>query len=328
MSGSSKNPRNIRLGEIADFVMGQAPPGADCNFEERGTPFVKAGEFGEKRPIIKEWTTRPLKRALASDVLICVVGATSGKLNLGADCAIGRSVAAIRPRPGTFAEFLYYQLLPKVLELRQRASGSAQGVISKEMLASIPIFLPPHEEQERIVTKLNALLARSKKARDDLDRIPMLMERFKRAIMHAGWTGNLTQDWRARNGAGEMAWKRVMIREVAEVVTGFTPPTKERSRFFGGDIPFYKPTDLAAGYYVEKSRETLTEAGASVGRRVPKGSTLVTCIGATIGKTGFARNDCCTNQQINALNSRPNETGAGMAVLDGGKPSISGEHSR
>src|ERR1700724_105505 len=91
--------RHTTLGDIADFVMGQAPPGVDCNFEGKGIPFVKAGEFGEKRPIIREWTTRPLKRARASDVLICVVGATSGKLNLGADCAIGRSVAAIRPDP-------------------------------------------------------------------------------------------------------------------------------------------------------------------------------------------------------------------------------------
>src|ERR1700688_1066048 len=126
------------LGDVAQFIMGQAPPGVTCTFDGISTPFVKAGEFGEKRPLIREWTTQPLKHARASDVLICVVGATSGKLNLGADCAIGRSVAAIRPGSTTLAEFLYYQLLPKVLELRQGASGSAQGVISKEMLASIP----------------------------------------------------------------------------------------------------------------------------------------------------------------------------------------------
>jgi type I restriction enzyme S subunit len=186
------------LGDIADFVMGQAPPGADCNFEGKGTPFVKAGEFGEKRPIIREWTTRPLKRALASDVLVCVVGATSGKINLGADCAIGRSVAAIRPRPATFAEFLYYQLLPKVLDLRQKASGSAQGVISKTLLASIPIFLPPLEEQRHIVTKLDSLFARSKRARIELDRIPELVERYKKATLTAAFQGRLTTDWRER----------------------------------------------------------------------------------------------------------------------------------
>jgi type I restriction enzyme S subunit len=193
MSGYSATWTRTELGKIAEFVMGQAPPGVECNFAETGTPFVKAGEFGETRPIIREWTTRPLKQALASDVLICVVGATSGKLNLGANCAIGRSVAAIRPRPATFAEFLYYQLLPKVLELRQRASGSAQGVISKELLGSIPIVLPPLEEQRCIVAKLDSLLGRSKRARDELTHVPRLVERCQEAIFDRTFCGTLTK---------------------------------------------------------------------------------------------------------------------------------------
>src|SRR5258706_2526100 len=86
-----------QLGVLSEIVMGQATPGSECNFDGNGTPFVKAGEFGESRPIIREWTTKPLKYAKVNDVLVCVVGATCGKLNLGADCAIGRSVAAIRP---------------------------------------------------------------------------------------------------------------------------------------------------------------------------------------------------------------------------------------
>ena len=37
-----------RLGEVAEFVMGQAPPSAYCNTSGTGTVFVKAGEFGER----------------------------------------------------------------------------------------------------------------------------------------------------------------------------------------------------------------------------------------------------------------------------------------
>lgn len=85
------------LGIVADFEMGQAPPGAACNTSGSGTVFVKAGEFGRQKPVVREWTTDPKKFAKDGDVLICVVGATAGKLNLGIDCAIGRSVAAIRP---------------------------------------------------------------------------------------------------------------------------------------------------------------------------------------------------------------------------------------
>jgi type I restriction enzyme S subunit len=171
------------LGQLADFIMGQAPPGADCNKSGRGTPFVKAGEFGPERPVIREWTMRPLKLAQEGDVLICVVGATSGKINLGADCAIGRSVAAIRPSDALSQRYLYEFLSTKILELRSGSVGTAQGVISKDDLANIEIPLAPLPEQRRIVAKIDSLSAKSKRARDQLDHVPALVKRYKRAIL-------------------------------------------------------------------------------------------------------------------------------------------------
>jgi type I restriction enzyme S subunit len=186
------------LGKLADFVMGQAPPGADCNKSGMGTPFVKAGEFGNDRPLIREWTTRPLKHALASDVLICVVGATAGKINLGADCAIGRSVAAIRPIEALDQQFLYDFLATKVLDLRAGSTGSAQGVIGKDDLAEIEIGLPPVSEQRRIVAKIDSLKGKSKRGRDHLDHIPRLVEKYKQAMLVAAFRGDLTLEWRLR----------------------------------------------------------------------------------------------------------------------------------
>jgi type I restriction enzyme S subunit len=95
-------------------------------------------------------------------------------------------------------------------------------------------------------------------------------------------------------------WTWVCVEQIGEVTTGFTPP-KSNPDFFGGDIPFFKPTDLDAGYYVREFRDSLTDVGLEYGRILPERSILVTCIGATIGKTGLARVRCTTNQQINAL---------------------------
>ncbi|MBL0332545.1 MAG: hypothetical protein IPP65_06880 [Chlorobi bacterium] len=65
-------------------------------------------------PIIREWTTLPLKLASSSDILLCVVGATIGKINFGIECAIGRSVAAIRPIKNKLDQnYLYYFLSGK-----------------------------------------------------------------------------------------------------------------------------------------------------------------------------------------------------------------------
>lgn len=95
-------------------------------------------------------------------------------------------------------------------------------------------------------------------------------------------------------------WTIAAYSQLGDVTTGFTPPTGDAANF-GGDTPFFKPTDLDAGDSVSVAREYLSEAGLQKGRKLPAGSVLVTCIGATIGKTGLALVDCATNQQINSV---------------------------
>lgn len=175
--------------------MGQAPPGDECNTEGRGTPFVKAGEFGPARPVIREWTTKPLKLATVDDVLICVVGATAGKLNRGADCAIGRSVAAIRPTEASSASFIYPRLRSEVLSLRAGSTGTAQGVISRDMLAGIAIDLPPLGEQRRIVAKLDALSARLARARAKLDLVPSLASQLRQQVLAEEFSQQRLSSW-------------------------------------------------------------------------------------------------------------------------------------
>ena len=145
------------LADISTFIMGQAPLGSDCNKDNIGIPFVKAGEFSTSYPVIREWTTSPLKFAELGDVLICVVGATAGKLNLGINCAIGRSVAAIRPSSKTTTHYLYNFMLQHVETLRGGSSGSAQGVITREHLKDIIAPIPPLPEQQKIAAILSSV---------------------------------------------------------------------------------------------------------------------------------------------------------------------------
>ena len=183
------NP-TCQLGDVASVVMGQAPPGSDCNKEGRGESFIKAGEFSAEKPIVREWTTNPLKRAQNGDVLVCVVGATAGKVNLAIDCAIGRSVAAVRPLPQKLdTNYLHHFLRTKTMVLRHGSQGLAQGVITREMLLSLNIPLPPLEEQRRIAVildKIQSQIAKHEVAINDLKEL---------------YSGSATQKFRLVNGA-------------------------------------------------------------------------------------------------------------------------------
>jgi len=97
-------------------------------------------------------------------------------------------------------------------------------------------------------------------------------------------------------------WRWVRLGEVCEVVTGSTP-SRQRPEFFGSGIPWLTPRDIGEEIYVYKGQEEVTKLGVSVGRArlLRKGTVLLVCIGATIGKVAIAGRDLCVNQQINAL---------------------------
>lgn len=95
-------------------------------------------------------------------------------------------------------------------------------------------------------------------------------------------------------------WQWVEISQIGNIETGTTPSKKDKSNY-GADFPFYKPTELETGFNVRESRERLSKKGIKKARLLPKNSILVTCIGATIGKTGIIRNEGASNQQINSI---------------------------
>lgn len=98
-------------------------------------------------------------------------------------------------------------------------------------------------------------------------------------------------------------WTWTTVSEIGEVITG-TTPQKACQAFYGPDYPFFKPTDLNAGYYTKESSDHLSQLGIEQARLLPEKAILVTCIGATIGKTGFIRTVGACNQQINAIIAR------------------------
>jgi type I restriction enzyme S subunit len=264
-----------RLGDAITLVMGQAPSSKDCNFEGRGTPFVKVGEFGVSRPVIREWTTNPLRFARTTDVLLCVVGATCGKINLGEECAIGRSVAAIRPDPKKLDQFyLYFFLMTLVESLRAGSVGAAQTVISKDMIQSVQLPLPPLVEQQRIVGVLDEAFEGVATAKAHAEK----NLQNARALFDSHLNAAFTQ---RREG-----WVEKTLEELGTITSSTRIFKKE---YVKSGVPFYRTKEIKE---LANGREISTKLFLSDARYneikksfgVPKrGDILLTAIG-TIGE--------------------------------------------
>jgi type I restriction enzyme, S subunit len=107
--------------------------------------------------------------------------------------------------------------------------------------AELDFPLAPLNEQRRIVAKLEALQARSRRAREALDAVPSLLEKLRQSILAAAFRGDLTKDWRAQNpniepASALLARIRTERREkweeseLAKLKAKGKPPTDDRWR--------------------------------------------------------------------------------------------------
>jgi type I restriction enzyme, S subunit len=134
------------------------------------------------------------------DVLLTIVGAIGRPAVVKNDrkIVLQRSVAVLGELEGIVPEYLSKALLNPPLQrwLNENAKGTAQRGIYLKSLGSAQIPVAPLPEQRRVVTKLDSLSAKSKRARDQIDHIPRLVEKYKQAILAAAFRGELTRLWR------------------------------------------------------------------------------------------------------------------------------------
>ncbi|MBZ5782415.1 restriction endonuclease subunit S, partial [Klebsiella aerogenes] len=79
-------------------------------------------------------------------------------------------------------DFLLQALLAEGADIRRFGEGSTHTTIYFPEVKAFHIALPPIREQQRIVAKINSLTGKSRRARDHLDHIPRLVEKYKQAV--------------------------------------------------------------------------------------------------------------------------------------------------
>ena len=146
----------VPLGEVADVIAGQSPPGKSYNNAGIGTPFYQGKvEFGQMfigEPI--KWTTDARRFAEEDDVLMSV-RAPVGPLNLATQrICIGRGLAAIRPTKNRLlTSYAFYILRSMEAEIIGN-TGATFASINKGDIRKLQIPLPPLEVQKEIVAEI------------------------------------------------------------------------------------------------------------------------------------------------------------------------------
>src|SRR5713226_2871514 len=103
-------------------------------------------------------------------------------------------IAVLRPNEAVNPRYLFtWACSDRFVEtISVTQDGTMYPAVSDSDVADGTIRLPPLAEQGRIVAKIDSLFASSKRAREHLDHIPRLAEKYKQAILAAAFRGGLT----------------------------------------------------------------------------------------------------------------------------------------
>lgn len=181
-------------------------------------------------------------------------------------------------------DYLYYALMPKLVELQNKSLGTATKFITKKILENLLIKVPNnYNEMERRATYLrtidNKIQLNKQLNANLLELISLIQNEYSRTISN-----------------------KVSLKSLAQkIITGKTPSTKIQENY-GYDIPFVKIPDMHDKVFIDKTGQSLSLQGANSQKNkyLPANAIMVSCIG-TPGLVSLTGSVSQTNQQINSL---------------------------
>lgn len=221
-----------------------------------------------------------------NDLLIIWDGSNSGEVFMGKEGILSSTMAKIEVNDNLYLKkYLYYFLKNNFAILNEKVTGAAIPHLNRSTLENLEIYKASLAEQKEMVDVLDAA--------SEIIRLRTACIESAQSLIPA-----LFQEMFGDMSKNTNSYELFKIKNLGKVTTGSTPSSKKEN-MFGGDIPFITPADLESGQ--DKYGRYVTQEGAKNSRIVRAGSTLVCCIGATIGKVDKAIVDSCFNQQINAI---------------------------
>lgn len=284
--------KQTTLGESYPLTMGQSPSSLFYNTNQKGLPLIQgAADMQGGRTIIRFYSLEGSKSAQQGDIILSVRAPVGRVVLTDFDCFIGRGVCAISSRN----KYPFYFLQSYEKSWSKLASGSTFDSITGKEVSTLPISLPSLLEQQKIATFLSLLDERIEAQRQIIkerkaEKKALLHQLFSQSIRFPGFSDK---------------WKQTTLGKICQVVGGGTPSTGI-DKYWGGNIPWFTPSEIQKKY-IGDSERTITEEGLSNSgaRLLPKGAILLTTR-ATVGECSISTNPCCTNQGFQSLIINPN----------------------
>lgn len=219
------------VSNVMNIVMGQSPKGVDTTQNVSDIPLIGgASDMGDLYPRVNKYTKKATKLSKEDDIILSI-RATLGRpiFSDGVYC-LGRGVAGISSNYLS-KEFIRYYYICFESSLYSNATGTTFLQVTGNVLNKMLIPLPPLNEQQRIVNRIESLFAKLDRAKELIENTLAQFEQNKMAILHKAFTGELTAKWRKENNIDLSSWENGILMDFCKI-----NPKKINTKEFDDDM--------------------------------------------------------------------------------------------
>lgn len=330
--------QEYRIGDIADIVGGSTPSTSDPSNFDGDIPWLTPKDLSGlheryvsrgARNLSREGLERCSAQLLPKGAVLLTTRAPIGYVAIAKNpITTNQGFRNLVLKPGFDPEFVYYWLKAHVDVLERHASGSTFRELTGSALAQIKIKIPPLPEQRAIVHILGTLddkIELNRQMSETLEAMARAL--FKawfvdfepvRAKMEGRWRRgeplpglpahlyDLFPDRLVDSELGEIpeGWEVGTIADLANIVGGRTPSTREPAYWEGGIHYWATPKDLSrlrVPVLLETERK-ITDAGLAQisSGLLPRGTVLLSSR-APIGYLAITEVPVAINQGLIAM---------------------------
>jgi len=253
-----------KAGEIAQIVGGGTPTANDAsNFDDSGIPWITPADLtGYREAYIGSGRRGLSKQGLAASGARVMPAGTvlfSSRAPIGY-CAIAdnpistnQGFKSLVLRKELVPEFVRYYLLASKEYAEGLASGTTFRELSGSRFAELLVPVPPLAEQRRIVARLDALLGRLRRAREELARVSGLVERQRQATVNSAFFPS--------SESHQIRFSK-LSHVITSIRTGPFGSSLHKSDYIEGGIPVINPMHINNGRIMPTSTMAISEKKA------------------------------------------------------------------
>ncbi|WOI21627.1 restriction endonuclease subunit S [Nonlabens ulvanivorans] len=143
-------------------------------------------------------------------------------------------------------KYLFY--IMKAVDKSDVITGTAQPQITIQLLKDLQIPLPPRAEQDRIVAKVDDLMAQHAAIQQAMERIPQLLKDFRQQVLTQAVTFKTTK---------KQSFKTIKDFEI-EIKTGPFGSALHKSEYIDSGIYVINPSHIKDGEIIPKSNVSIS----------------------------------------------------------------------